>query len=114
LTDAGFQLIENQMGRDMLKALLALYLENMPQNLLSLEGALGKQDLEKLADVSHLVAGSLGVLGLNEGVEIAKATEQASYERDMARAIPLGKSLAGYLKESLVHAGAYSSTLGLP
>ncbi len=86
--------LERLDGDEMLlRELVQVFLEDLPQQLATLQHALETGDLERIERSAHSIKGELSCLGLNEAAQKARNLERASEERSMPQASKLVPAL---------------------
>lgn len=87
---------------ELLKELISIFIEELPQQLRDIEGAINNQDSEKLRTSAHRLKGAVGNLAAEEAYEIAAQMELLGSRGELSSARYLYSDLKKQLKSVLI------------
>ncbi len=93
--------LKEREGEEFVEAVMEHFIERTPSDIEAIQTALETKNLQVLVQKSHLVAGSLGVFGFQNGLELSRSTEKSAKEGDIEQAGELANKLISYLHTAL-------------
>jgi HPt (histidine-containing phosphotransfer) domain-containing protein len=87
---------------ELLKELISIFIEELPQQLRDIEGAINNQDSDKLRKSAHRLKGAVGNLAAEEAYEIAAQMELLGSRGELSSARYLYSDLKKQLKSVLI------------
>ena len=93
--------LKNTYGVDMIYDTKEFFLKRTPLDISEIQSALDKKDLLSLKNKAHFIAGTMGALNFQKGVELAKNLEEMARNNQLAKSIDLAEKLILHLKNAI-------------
>ena len=92
---------QKEEGSDLLSAMLDIFKDRLPWDILELQKGLDKKNTNLIAEKSHLMIGSFSSLGLTQGAKLSLKVEYLSKEENFEELTPVGLCLIEYMNKVL-------------